>query len=83
MTTTQTSTAQYVYTEKDLKALASLEWISQHRQEYGGQWVALDGARLLAAGTDALAVHAAAVAQDVELSMIGYVEPADAPPFIF
>ena len=65
------------------KALVAMEWMRQHRKEYGGQWVALDGDRLLAAGTDALEVYAAAKADTAYLSLIDYVEPADALPFIF
>ena len=38
--------------ERHAKAMISLEWARQHRKEYGGQWVALDGDRLIAARAD-------------------------------
>lgn len=75
--------AQPSDTERDAKALRALEWARGHRQEYGGQWVALDGDRLLAAGPNAQEVYAAAIATGVELPLIKFVEPADALPFIF
>jgi hypothetical protein len=31
---------------------SEMAWIALHRQEYVGQWVALDGDRLIAHGTD-------------------------------
>ncbi len=38
------------------RAAASMQWIAEHRAEYAGEWVAMDGARLVAHGTDARAV---------------------------
>ncbi len=35
-------------------------WLDVHRDEYLGQWVALEGARLLASGEDARALYSAA-----------------------
>lgn len=75
--------AQHSYTERDAKGLRALEWMRQHRKEYGGQWVALDGDRLLAAGANAPEVYAAAIAAGVAVPMIDYLEPVDALPFIF
>lgn len=40
-------------------------WIEQHRDEYLNQWVALDGDRLLAHGTDTREVYLAARAMGV------------------
>jgi len=56
-------------------------WLSRHRDEYAGEWVALDGDRLIAHGPDAKAVHEAARASGVVLPMIVRVLPADALPF--
>lgn len=64
------------------RAMLSMAWIRQHRKEYGGQWVILDGDRLVAAGNDILALKAAAEAAG-KYSLFGFVEPADAPPFLF
>ena len=68
--------------ERHDRALISMAWIRQHRKEYGGQWVVLDGNRLIAAGNDILALKAAAEAAG-KYSLFGFVEPADAPPFLF
>jgi len=57
-------------------------WMREHRHEYAGQWVALDGDRLIAHGLDGSAVHAAARADGAYLPLITYIPPADAPPFI-
>jgi Family of unknown function (DUF5678) len=35
-----------------------MRWIKEHREEYAGQWVALDGDQLLSHGTDARQVFA-------------------------
>jgi hypothetical protein len=57
-------------------------WIREHRQEYGGQWVALDGDRLIAQGLVSDDVFRAAEADGVRLPFVTYIEPADAPPFM-
>jgi uncharacterized protein DUF5678 len=49
-------------------------WIDAHRDEYLGQWVALDGDRLIASGADARTVYEAARAQGVEIPYIDRVE---------
>jgi len=36
----------------DERVRAARRWIDDHRTEYAGQWVALDGDRLVASGTD-------------------------------
>ncbi|MGH9673461.1 MAG: DUF5678 domain-containing protein [Bryobacteraceae bacterium] len=56
-------------------------WLSHHRDEFAGQWVALDGDRLIAHGPDSKAVHEAARASGVVLPMIVRVPPADTLPF--
>ena len=65
------------------RAMLSMARIRQHRKEYGGQWVVLDGDRLIAAGNDILALKAAKEADGVRVPFFGFVEPADAPPFLF
>jgi hypothetical protein len=40
-------------------------WVEAHREEFLGQWVALDGGKLVAHGTDARAVYDEARAQGV------------------
>jgi hypothetical protein len=61
----------------------AMGWLRLRSEEYGGQWVALDGDRLIAHGPDAMAVYAAAEADGAYLPMIDYIEPADALPFVF
>ncbi len=58
------------------------KWIREHRAEYGGQWVALDGVRLIAHGEAAHEVFAAARADGAKMPFVTYVEPADTPPFM-
>jgi hypothetical protein len=60
----------------------SMRWINEHSYEYGGQWVALDGDRLIAHGASADEVFAAADADGAYLPLVTYISPADAPPFI-
>ena len=69
--------------EQEARALLSMAWIRQHRKEYGGQWVVLDGNRLIAAGNDILALKAAKEADSVRVPFFGFVVPADALPFLF
>ncbi len=50
-------------------------WIEQHRDEYMNQWVALDGDKLLAHGTDARTVYLAARAAGVEAPFLEQITP--------
>jgi Family of unknown function (DUF5678) len=59
----------------------ALQWLADHAREYAGQWVALDGARLIAHGPDHHQVFAAAKADGAYLPLIELVEDPDAPPF--
>lgn len=61
--------------------IPSQRWITAHAHEYGGQWVALDGDRLIAHGTNAAEVFAAADADGAYLPLLTYLVPADALPF--
>lgn len=58
-----------------------LQWLREHRNEYAGQWVALDGDRLIASGPDARPVYEAARASGVDLPLVTEVEAADERPF--
>lgn len=59
----------------------AMQWLIDNAREYAGQWVALDGARLIAHGHDHLEVYAAATADGAYLPLIELVEDPDAPPF--
>jgi hypothetical protein len=56
-------------------------WLDEHRDEYLGQWVALEGDRLLASGRDGRAVYEAAREAGVHAPFVTRVEPRDALPF--
>jgi len=60
----------------------SMRWMNEHSHEYCGQWVALDGTRLIAHGANADEVFAAADADGAYLPLVTYIPPADAPPFV-
>ena len=59
----------------------STRWMNGHYHDYRGQWVALDGDRLIAHGANATEVFAAAAADGAYLPLVTYIPPADAPPF--
>ncbi len=56
-------------------------WLDEHRDEYQGQWVALEGDRLLASGPDGRAVYEAARAAGVRAPLVTRVERHDELPF--
>lgn len=60
----------------------SMHWLAEHAREYAGQWVALEGDRLIAHGLDARTVYAAANADGAYLPLVTQVEDPDAPPYI-
>ena len=56
-------------------------WLQKHRDEYAGQWVALDGERLIASGQDLKQVAATARRSGVPDALMMRVEPKDTLPF--
>lgn len=58
-----------------------LRWLKEHRQEYMGQWVALDGERLISHGAKAREVFDAARAAGVEVPFIAHLDPPEELPF--
>ncbi len=59
----------------DSKDGAAFKWINEHGREYPGEWLALDGDRLLAHGHDLSEVAAAARAKGVQFPLLHLVEP--------
>ena len=59
----------------------SMEWIQANREEFDGQWVALDGDILLAHGADGKKVHAAAQAKGVKTPLMHRVSVKETQPF--
>jgi hypothetical protein len=51
-----------------------MRWLAEHEAEYVGQWLALDGDRLLSHGADRHKVRAAARAQGVESPFVVFAE---------
>lgn len=56
--------------EEIRKYKAATKWIDEHRQEYLGQWVCLDGEVLISRGTDAVEVHKEAKAKGIEIPFV-------------
>ncbi len=56
---------------------SELRWILKHAREYIGQWVALDGDRVIAHSPDAQEVFAAVDADGAYLPLIHFVEDPD------
>jgi Family of unknown function (DUF5678) len=57
-------------------------WLEQHRDEYDGKYVALDGDQLIAVGDGAKEVASQARALGIQGALIVYVEGSDQPRFI-
>lgn len=51
----------------------ALRWIEQHRAEFSGQWVCLDGDRLVSHGEDARKVFEEAKAKGIEIPFIEHI----------
>ncbi|HEX4946777.1 MAG TPA: DUF5678 domain-containing protein [Blastocatellia bacterium] len=65
----------------DPYCLREREWLRQHRYEYAGQYVALDGGRLIAFGPDGRVVIRQAREAGVKAPYIARIEAADELPF--
>lgn len=61
--------------------LRETEWLRQHRHEYAGQYVALEGDRLVASGTDGRAVIRQAREAGVKSPFTTRIEAPDDLPF--
>lgn len=55
------------------------EWIKEHRHEYAGQWVALDGDRLVAASPSQAEVWAAVKHDGAKLPLVCRIPAPDEP----
>jgi hypothetical protein len=63
------------------RAENALRWLNENRQKYLGQWVALDGDRLIANGHTAKEVYARAKAEGVKVPFVELVMEEEPPPF--
>lgn len=51
----------------------AMEWIREHRQEYLGKWVCLDGDELISYGDGALEVHREAKAKGIKAPFLEHL----------
>lgn len=56
-----------------------MRWLSEHETEFVGQWLALDGDRLIAHGPDAQQVYKEAFAAGVEAPFVVFAEDPQKP----
>lgn len=49
------------------------EWLANNKEKYMNQWVCLEGDELIAHGTDALEVHAKAIAVGIESPFLHHI----------
>lgn len=59
----------------------SLQWWHENREKYSGQWVALDGDRLIASGSTAQEVYSKAKAEGVRVPFVELVTAQETGPF--
>ncbi|HMZ20005.1 MAG TPA: hypothetical protein PLD20_18855, partial [Blastocatellia bacterium] len=58
------------------------EWIEKHRQEYAGQWVALDGDQLIAASPRRQEINAAVKTESGEPPLVLRIPSPDDLPYV-
>ena len=56
-----------------------MAWIAAHQEEYAGQWVLLDGDRLIASGDDPLPFKEIARAEGIETPFIVHMPKETGP----
>ena len=62
------------------RSAKSLRWLHENGEKYSGQWVALDGDRLIANGPTAKEVYSKAKAEGIEIPFVELVtEEASGP----
>jgi hypothetical protein len=62
------------------RSAKSLRWLHENQGKYSGQWVALDGDRLIANGSTAKEVYSKAKAQGVEIPFVELVTDPEPVP---
>lgn len=63
------------------RSAKSLRWLDENREKYSGQWVALDGDRLIACGQTAKEVYSKAKVEGVETPFVELVTGRESGPF--
>ena len=59
--------------EKVKKFNLAVNWIDEHREEYLGQWVCLDGDELISYGSDAIKVHNEAKVKGIKSPFLEHI----------
>ena len=62
------------------RSAKSLKWLHENREKYSGQWVALDGDRLVANGQTAQEVYSKAKSEGVEIPFVELVTYPESVP---
>ena len=65
--------------EKSEKFRQAMGWIKSNRAAYAGQWVCLDGDRLISHGHNAKSVYAEADAKSIQAPFVEYIEKEKLP----
>lgn len=60
--------------EKNEKFRRALNWLAEHKEEFDGQWVVLDGDKLISHGKDAKSVYDEARAKGIEAPFLERVK---------
>src|SRR5687767_14872187 len=63
------------------RSAKALRWLHENREKYIGQWVALDGDRLIASGATAKEVYSKAKAEGVQIPFVELVTEQESEPF--
>ena len=63
------------------RSAKSLRWLHENREKYAGQWVALDGDRLITNGSTAKEVYSKVKAESVEIPFVELVTDREPVPF--
>jgi Family of unknown function (DUF5678) len=58
-----------------------MQWLAENRNKYVGQWVVVEGDRLIASGSNSREVFQAAKQAGIEVPFLVQVEPEDQLPF--
>ena len=73
LTTFKKTQTEIDWQERNEKFQKALHWIDEHRAEYLGKWVCLDGETLIAHGEDAKQVYAEAKSKGIKIPFIEQV----------
>ncbi len=65
--------------EKNEKFQLALQWIEEHKEEFDGQWICLDGDKLIAHGFDGKKVYEEAKARGIETPFMERVKAKTLP----